>query len=190
MTVNSSWYPLFRHTTCVAILLMTILFLESCDKDDPKPVHEPEVITTVEVTLVPDGNGIPVTLKFFDADGEQGSIAPLITVSSSLKAGTTYSAVIELQNETVNPPLDITNEVAEEADDHLFCFDVSGDIAVSYEDEDQNGLPIGLLTTWQVGAAGDGQVTLSLRHQAGTKTGECPGGGETDVEITFDVQIN
>ena len=184
------WFTLLRHTLFIVMLAMGTLFLESCDKDDPEPVNEEEVITTVEVTLVPDGNGMPVTLKFFDADGEQGSIAPLITVSSSLKAGTTYSAGIELSNETVNPPLDITSEVADEADDHLFCFNVSGDIAISYEDEDQNGLPIGLLTTWQVGAAGDGQVTLSLRHQAGIKTGECPGGGDTDVEITFDVPIN
>ena len=178
-----------RHTLCAAVLLVPV-FLQSCDKDDPEPVNEEEVITTVEVTLVPAGSGSPVALKFFDADGEQGSIAPLITVSSSLRASTTYSAVIELRNETVNPPLNITNEVAEEADDHLFCFDVSGDIVISYEDADRNGLPIGLFSTWQVGAAGNAQVIVSLRHQAGTKTGECPGGGESDVEITFNLAVN
>lgn len=191
MTVNMTWHTLFRHTCVVAVLILSIVLLESCDKEDPKPVHEPEVITTVEVTLVADGSVTPVTLKFFDEDGEQGSIAPLITVSSPLKAGTTYSAVIELWNETVDPPRNVSAEVAEEADDHLFCFDVSaGDVTINYQDQDGNGRPIGMLTTWVVGAAGNAQVTVLLRHQPDTKTGECPGGGETDVQVTFDLNIN
>lgn len=174
----------------VFFFLCTVLFFSSCDNDDPKPVNEEEVITTVEVTLIPDAGGIPVTLKFFDADGEQGNIAPLITVSGPLKTGSTYSGVIELWNETVNPPANITEEVADEADDHLFCFDVSGDVSVGYEDEDGNGLPIGIITSWTAGEAGPAQVTLSLRHQAGTKTGDCPGGGESDVEVAFDIDVN
>lgn len=190
MTVNMTWYTLFRHTCVLAVVLLSIVFLESCDKKDPTPVHEPEVITTVEVTLVADGSVTPVTLKFFDEDGEQGSIAPVLTVSSPLKAGTTYSAVIELWNETVDPPGNVSAEVAGEADDHLFCFDVSGDITINYKDQDGKGRPIGMLTTWDVGAAGSAQVILSLRHQPDIKTGECPGGGETDVQITFDLDIN
>lgn len=172
------------------LLLFVSLLFSGCDNDDPKPVNEEEVITTVQITLVPEGSGIPVTLKFFDADGEQGSIAPLITVSGALKAGTAYSGVIELWNETENPPGNITEEVAEEAEAHLFCFGVSGDLAIAYEDEDANGDPIGLLTRWEAGAAGTAQVTVSLRHQDGTKTGECPGGGETDVQVVFDLNVN
>jgi len=172
------------------VLLPSLLTFSACDNDDPKPVNEEEVITTVEVTLVPEDSGIPVTLKFFDADGEQGSIAPLITVSGALKAGTVYSGVIALWNETENPPINITDEVAEEAEEHLFCFAVSGDLTVSHDDQDANGYPIGLLTTWEAGAAGTAQVTLSLRHQPGTKTGECPGGGETDIQIVFDLDVN
>ncbi|HEU5146415.1 MAG TPA: hypothetical protein VFT90_06865 [Chryseosolibacter sp.] len=174
----------------LSILLFAVLPFSGCDNEDPKPVHEPEVITTVEVTLLPDAGGIPVTLKFFDADGEQGNIAPLITVSGPLKAGSSYSGVIELWNETVNPPANITEEVAEEANDHLFCFNVSGDITIGYEDEDANGFPIGVITSWSVGEAGPAEVTVSLRHQAGTKTGDCPGNGETDVEVTFDIDVN
>lgn len=189
MTIDLPRYTLLRRAFCVAVLL-SIAFFQSCDKEDPQPVHEPEVITTVEVTLLPEGEGDAVILKFFDADGELGSTAPVITVSGPLKAATNYSAAIELRNETVNPPQRITNEVADEANDHLFCFDVTGDIGVTYLDHDGNGKPIGLFTTWEVGAAGSAQVTISLRHQAGTKTGECPGGGETDVQVTFDLDIN
>ena len=172
------------------VCLSAMLTFSGCDDEDPKPVNEEEVITTLQVTLLPDAGGVPVTLKFVDADGEQGNIAPLITVSGPLKTGTSYSGVIELWNETVNPPANITEEVMEEADDHLFCFEVSGDITIGYEDEDGNGLPLGVVTSWNVGEAGPAEVTVSLRHQAGTKTGECPGSGETDVEVVFDVEVN
>lgn len=178
------------NALAAACLLGLVMMFQSCDNDDPEPVNEEELITTVEVTLLPEGGGIPVTLKFFDADGEQGNVAPLITVSSSLTASTTYAAVIELTNETVNPVADITQEVAEEAEDHLFCFNTSQNLTVEYEDQDANGLPLGLLTSWTTGSAGAASVTLSLRHQPETKTGECPGGGETDVEITFDLMVN
>lgn len=174
----------------LVVSISTLLTLSGCDNEDPKPVNEEEVITTVELTLLPDAGGDAVTLKFVDADGEQGGTEPLITVSGSLTAGATYSGVIELWNETVSPPANITEEVAEEADAHLFCFDVSGDISIGYEDEDANGLPIGIITRWTVGQAGPAGITVSLRHQAGTKTGECPGGGETDVEINFVVEVN
>src|SRR5688572_9756486 len=154
-----------------AIPVVLVCTFSGCDPDDPEPVNEEEVITTVQVTLIPEGGGTPVYLRFFDEDGEHGSVQPEITVSGSLKASTVYAGLIDLQNETVVPPIDISEEVAEEADEHLFCFDASGGITISYEDEDSNGLPLGLITSWQTGVAGDAQVTISLRHQAGTKTG-------------------
>lgn len=171
------------------VFVLSIFFFSSCDKGDPKPVNEEEVITTLEITLTPVGGGIPVTLKFFDADGEQGSIAPLYTVSGSLKPSTTYSATIELMNETVNPHGDISAEVEEEANDHLFCFNVVGDINIDYDDQDENGLPLGLTTSWETGQAGAAEVTVSLRHQPGTKTGQCPGVGSTDVEVAFSLTV-
>lgn len=176
---------------CTGFLLGGIIFTFSCcDKDDPTAPNEEEVITTLEATLAPSDGGTPVTLKFSDQDGEQGSIVPVITVSGPLRASTQYAAVIALTNETVSPDEDISAEVAEEADDHLFCFDPGSDIiSVQYEDEDSKGLPLGLITTWQTGAPGETTITISLRHQAGTKTGACPGSGETDVEVTFDLVV-
>lgn len=173
-------------------LLFAIIFLIAiiggCKQDDPSPVNEEEVITTVEVVLSPQGAGNSVTLRFYDEDGELGSIAPVITVSGSLKSSTVYAAEINLRNETISPPIDVALEVAEEAEDHLFCFSTSG-ITVTYEDEDASGLPVGLSTLWQTAGPGQGKVTVSLRHQAGTKDGSCPGSGETDVEVSFDVTI-
>ena len=51
-------------------------------------------------------------------------------------------------------------------------------------------LPLGVITQWMTGAAGDAEVTVSLRHQAGTKTGDCPGSGDSDVEVVFPLNVN
>lgn len=173
----------------LSTVLLFSMFLMSCGPDDPEPVNEEEVITTVQVTLTPAGGGIPVTLKFVDPDGEHGSIAPLLTVSGTLKAATNYAAVVGFLNETVTPTEDISFEVEEESGDHLICFETSPNISIQYADTDAQGLPLGLRTSWLTGQAGPSEVTLSLRHQAGTKTGECPGTGETDVEVTFDLIV-
>src|SRR5687767_378289 len=98
------------------IVLATMLPLGAC-KDDPKPPNEEEVVTTLTVVLTRTG-GSPVTLKFYDADGD-GSIAPVKTVSGSLVANASYTGTITLLNEAENPDVDITAEILEEANDHL-----------------------------------------------------------------------
>lgn len=177
-----------RSLSAILLLMLLILF-QSCNKKDPKPVNEEEVITTLKIVLVPDGGGIPVMMEFFDADGEHGSLPPLVTVNRSLKATTTYAASIQLKNEMANPPGDISAEVEAEANDHLFCFDVTGNISIDYEDNDTNGLPLGLATSWVAGDVGPAEVTVTLRHQPGTKTGQCPGTGDTDLEVSFDLMV-
>lgn len=174
-----------------AISALIVLFAGvcSCHPDDPKPVNEEEVITTIRITLTPEMGTRPVNLVFFDADGEQGNIQPEITVSGSLQASMTYAAVITLANETVNPALDVSAEISEEGNDHLFCFTSGTDISIAYADDDSNGRPIGLRSVWQTGNPGATSVTVVLRHQPGTKTGDCPGSGETDAEVTFNVAI-
>jgi hypothetical protein len=172
-----------------SLLVLSVLFFASCKNDDPKPVNEQEVVTTVMLTLIPGNAGRPVNMKFFDEDGQRGMISPVYTVSGSLKASTTYSATVTLLNETVSPALDILREIEAESGEHLFCFDIIGGITINYDDEDDNGLQLGVLTSWVTGPAGEAEVTVSLRHQPGTKTGECPGEGATDVEATFNLLV-
>lgn len=171
------------------VILFSLFAFSACDRDDPEPVNEEEVITTIEVTLTPDGSGAQVILRFLDEDGEQGSIAPKITISGPLQPSTRYTGTIRFLNETSSPTQDISVEVREEGTDHLICFDASQNIVITYEDTDDNGLPLGLATSWLTGDAGAAEVSISLRHQAGTKTGDCPGAGETDVEVTFNLNI-
>ena len=95
-------------------IFATVLFV-SCSNDDdtPEPVNEEEVITTLTVTLSPNGGGTAITLQTRDLDGD-GPNAPVVNVSESLATGVTYSGTIVLLNETVNPPENITEEVEEE----------------------------------------------------------------------------
>lgn len=171
--------------------LFATLLLSSCSDDNPTPTNEEEVITTLVVDLTPAGGSgaSAVQLKFYDADGD-GSTAPVIT-TDKLKAGVTYTAAITVLNETENPVGNVTEEIEEEKNAHLFCFTAAGtDVTISYLDKDDNNLPIGLSSSWVAGAAGSaGTVRVVLRHQPDVKNGECPGPGESDMDVTFPVQV-
>ncbi|MEZ4857824.1 MAG: hypothetical protein R2781_03350 [Flavobacteriaceae bacterium] len=68
----------YKKYSLVFILMATLI---GCKKDDDaEPVNEEEVITTVTVTLVPEGGGATVILQSRDLDGD-GPNAPVVTVS-------------------------------------------------------------------------------------------------------------
>jgi hypothetical protein len=195
---NKPELRLLSHFFLCAFVVATSLLM-SCS-DDPEPVNEEEVITTLTITLTPVGvGGDPVILEFFDEDGD-GAIEPVYTYTPTtgggspagiLSASTTYNAVIELLNETETPAEDITVEILEEADEHLFCFTPGGtlNLVIESTDEDGEGLPVGIASSWVTGAASTGTVTVVLRHQPGVKTGDCPGDGDTDISVTFNIAI-
>ena len=105
-----------KNLKSLSILLFASLLFVACSNDDenPEPVNEEEVITTMTVTLLPNGGGTPVTLQTRDLDGD-GPNAPTVTVSGNLTAGATYNGSIVLLNETEDPAENITEEVQEEA---------------------------------------------------------------------------
>jgi hypothetical protein len=101
-----------------------------------------------------------------------------------------------LLNELENPVGDITEEVEEEAADHQFFFQTSvSGINIAYADMDTNGNPIGLSTTLTTNETASGTITVTLRHEpnkdaAGVSAGDITNaGGETDIEITFNVEV-
>lgn len=180
----------------LAIVLFSTIYLTSCsNNDDPLPVNEEEVITTVIATLTPNGGGTAVTLRSVDLDGD-GPNAPTVTVSGSLAANTTYTGVMKVLNETESPAEDITLEILEEDEEHQFFFTVTNTIAtVAYADSDGNGNPIGVQFTLATAAAGAGNVTITLRHEpvkmaTGVSAGDITNaGGETDLEVTFSITV-
>ena len=178
-------------------LALGALIFTSCSNDDdnPDPVHEEEVITTLTITLTPDGGGTDVTLQSRDLDGN-GPNEPEITITGNIVANTTYNGSIELLNETEDPAEDITEEVEEEAEEHQFFYSLTGDLGtITYTDTDGNGDPVGLLFTWETAGLANGSLTVTLRHEPnkdaeGVSSGNITNaGGETDITQTFTINV-
>ena len=198
---NSNSYPLTKKISTMqfkrsflAIFLLLPFLWTSCD-DDPEPENPEELITTVLLTLSPDGAGTPVVFSFQDLDGEGGNAATITT--DPLAANTTYSAAVTLLNETESPVENITEEVEEEDDEHQFFLLPSANLKLdwSYLDQDADGHPVGLLLQVVTKEASSGDLTLILRHlpdkgASGVAEGNIDNaGGETDIEVTFPVTI-
>ena len=132
------------------LILMAFIFaglLTSCSDDDdggsPEPINEEEVITTMTVTLT-DPDGTTKQFQITDSDGE-GSNPPVLS-ADDLDANTVYAGSVEFLNELEDPAEDITEEVAEEDEEHQVFYVPSGglNVDVEYLDLDPNGNPVGL----------------------------------------------
>lgn len=191
------------------LLLAFLIVFSSCNSDDPVPENEEELIT--DVTLIftevdANGNptGTPVEFLASDSEGlELGSSPTIETVS--LTVGKRYLLEIELFNSVENE--DITEEVSEEAAEHQFYFLGSAFVGspvliYTYDDEDNDGNPVGLKGFVQVSQApgsNNAQFRIVLRHDSNKSF---PGannpnwenfveaGGETDVDITYPLVLN
>jgi hypothetical protein len=172
----------------VLVLLLAVhlsLFISSCG-EDPEPVNEEEVITTLIMTFKEGGN-TAATFIFRDS----------VITTDTLAPGKVYDVTLELLNESVSPVDTITNEVKEEGTTHQFFFQPASGLNISftYNDTDDEGHPIGLSSAATTTAASAGKLTVTLRHEpdkhaSGVASGDITNaGGETDVEVTFDVVI-
>ncbi len=176
-------------------LTLAMFSFSSCDKDDPEPPNEEELITTLTLTMTPQSGGDALVFQFQDLDGDGGD-DPIIT-SPKLAANTTYDAAIQVLDESVSPAENITDEVRTEGDDHQFFFATTTgvNLSFSYEDMDSNGNPIGLSALFQTGEASSGGFQVTLRHEpnksaSGVLQGDITNaGGETDIEVVFDIEI-
>lgn len=192
MKNNSLFQINTMKTSHVLFLLFALVFFGACKKDEeeletPPSVNEEELITTLLLELS-DGTDT-FNASFRDLDGPGGD-DPVIESDLSLSQNTQYSATIQVLNEADGAFEDITLEVEEEGDEHLFCFGFDGisDLAVTRTDSD--GIyGIGIESDWTTGADGSGNVTITLKHQPGVKDGTCDP-GDTDIEVTFPIVVN
>lgn len=183
-----------RFSHYLSLVLVCFICLTSCEKDEPEIINEEELITTVTYTLTPANGGQSVVLNFKDIDGDGGD-EPVIT-GGTLSVNETYTGSLELLNEAESPAESITEEILEEDEEHQFFYDsdIAG-LTVNYEDQDENGNPVGLMTTITTTTAGSGNLTIILRHEpakdaAGVDEGNIQNaGGETDIEITFPLNV-
>jgi len=170
------------------------------DADAPECENEEEVIDKVTLTFTPVGGGTTIVAEATDPDGPGPQ--DLVVEAIELAQGKTYEMAITLEN-TIEGE-NITEEILEEADEHQIFFGWTGDVftdpmgdgnidnradQVNYNDQDSNGLPLGLSTNWTVGAdGGSGTLRVVLKHQPDVKTETSSvSDGGTDVDITWNI---
>ena len=107
--------------------LVTLIALGACKKDDnevntPTPTNDEELITTVTLHFHEMGNmDNHVMASFKDVDGVGGNDPIIDTIK--IDTNTTYMVSVELLDESTSDVVDITAEVKDEADEHLFCYE-------------------------------------------------------------------
>ncbi|MFN3405008.1 MAG: hypothetical protein ACK40G_12985 [Cytophagaceae bacterium] len=178
------------------LVLVCLTVFTSCKKDKkevpaPHNPNEEELITTLKLIFT-DEEENESEFIFEDIDGN-GVAERLDTIR--LSSNKTYHVEIILLDKSKNPVDTISHEIEEEGDHHQFFFTAKGvEVTFGYEDEDENGVPIGLLTKWITGGATtnkSGKVEVVLKHQDDKpKTGNGNADlGETDIEVDFPVLI-
>ncbi|MDN5205642.1 hypothetical protein QQ008_29935 [Fulvivirgaceae bacterium BMA10] len=194
-----------KNYTLIALSLFSfVVLLSSCGSDDDPPIENPEeIITDVTLTFTPTGGGSAITATAKDPDGDGPQDLEVVS-AINLQASTTYTLTITLLNAIENE--DVTEEIEDESDDHLFFFAWTGNIftnpsgngnadnradPVNYNDEDTGGLPLGLSTEWTTGDASSGNTfRVVLKHQPKLKTSTSTvNDGESDIDLTWDINI-
>ncbi|PRP91276.1 hypothetical protein ENSA5_56890 [Enhygromyxa salina] len=177
--------------------------------DDGDHDHETEVISRVELTFTPTGGGDAVTAAFSDPDGDGGTSGTSEPIE--LTAGTEYELTITLTNDLEDPPVDITEEIREEAEEHqIFIADDALLLTTAYADLESDygsntvdeDLPVGLVQTVTAETAGTGNFRVILRHlpelndspqkTAGLEEDFAAGTalpGDVDVDVSFELTV-
>lgn len=190
------------------VICLTSYLLSGCAAEEPVKEDIPELITKVVLTFEPLSPGTNIVVIASDPDGEG---VKDITVDGpiNLVANTSYTLTLSLLNELAemsSPAYNITDEVEEEGDEHMFFYAWTGNVfsdpagngnidnrsdAVNYLDEDVDGLPVGINTFWTTGTASSGTFRIVLKHQPQLKSATSGADtGETDLDVEFEININ
>ncbi|MEO0733538.1 MAG: hypothetical protein AAFZ52_11930, partial [Bacteroidota bacterium] len=177
------------------------------DPAAPPCENEEEVITDVILTWSPINGGDTIRARAQDPDGP--GVRDLEVLDDiELLESTEYTLTVELLN-TIDDE-DITEEIEDEDDEHQFFFAFTDqaftspagdgnvdnrDDPIDYDDMDENGLPVGLKTLWETECAEIAGMMdtfrIVLKHQPDIKDDMSTAqDGETDIDLTFNVNIN
>lgn len=186
--------------------------------DGPGHGDENEIISRVELTFTPAGGGEARVFAFDDPDGDGGVSGMADRVE--LAAGVEYALSVRFINGIADPPEDITEEVAAEAEDHMVFLagDVAGpgsstapallthayaDRESDYGENTGDDLPVGLANTITGDVAGAGVLRVILRHvpplnDLPQKTADLPADlaagrdlpGSVDADVTFELVVS
>ncbi|MFT4736983.1 MAG: hypothetical protein ACI8QD_000611 [Cyclobacteriaceae bacterium] len=182
------------------LLLLPLVAFVSCDDDVPEAEDEEEIITDVKLIFTSGSTVIEATAQ--DPDGE-GPEDLVVSDAITLMADTEYVLTLELENAIEGES--IAEEVEKESGEHMFFFSFSDELfanptgdgnvdnradSVLYNDQDGNGQPLGLSTTWTTGSAAQGSFRIILKHQPDIKTATSTvTDGSSDLDLTWQVNI-
>ncbi len=210
-----------KTIACVAILAFTFGSCIKKKKEDPK-VDTPttttggntpqELITTMKLTLRDSTIQTTTIYQFSDIDGPGGNPAVFSGVNQSdsvinIVKNHIYKCDILLLDQSKTPTDTISNEVLDEANDHMFFYNngnntiqtvnpytvyfASSMVTLKYLDVDANNIGLGLSTLWTAPtmAMAKAPLVIELKHQPSVKNGTYAP-GETDIEVSFKLKVN
>ena len=174
----------FQYPGILAALFLA-LAIAGCEKDSST---EQELITTLVVHLKATDGSFDQEFTWEDRDGDGGN-APTVG-DILLPANKTFHAHIHFYDRSQSPEVDITAEVEGENTAHLLVYTVSGaNLNITPDDTDDNGKPFRLETTWTTGAASNGTVKVTLRHEPDKNAANPDITGDVDAEASFVVKV-
>ena len=194
---------LTRRAAAGALALGLALTTSACDSTEPDDGGgEQEFITGVTITMTNAAVASDVvTLTATDADGDGGGIV-FSPARATLRPGATYTATVRLVDAVNNTV--VSDEIAEEAEDHLFRYTftpaAAGTVTVTDRESQYaanavgSDLPVGLAfrVTTAAGATGQATLNATLFHfeDPATKSSATATSDERDLDIDFPVTFS
>ena len=161
------------------LILSTVLIFSACTKDDPVLEDENELINQVKIEITD-------TVRQKTYTWMEGNIDTIF-----LFANQDHSVKIAFFGLSSNQvEIDITEEIKEENDAHqiFYTSNPSDLLSISYEDQDENGIPVGLNMSMTSGSSKEGTLRIQLKHYAAGKDGKITS-GSSDIDLEFPVVI-
>jgi hypothetical protein len=178
-----------KQYSVIVFMFLMIAGSISCQKaSDPNDENEHEAINKVSLSMT--GGGATATFVMEDPDGDGGN-PPTRIDTIRLKAGQTYTTAVSFKNLSGGVERDLTSGIASQGKAHEVFFLPAGvNLTITKTDKDANGYPLGLNSSWVVGAVGTGSVLIKLMHKSGIKgANDAPTLGHSDVQIQVPVRI-
>ena len=207
-----------KLTISLVALLATVgcSDVEDHDHHDHDHHHDHGVPTTIILNFTDDASGTRQSFTWADPENDGNPNIESIVLTGGPDHPHSYALSVEIWNELEDPKEDVTPEIEEEGDIHQLFFTGSavqgpatGEqagalLSHSYNDEDDNGLPLGLDNKTTTVGEGSGELIVTLRHLPtedgnatkidGLAEDVAEGGfsaiaGDSDFQITFPIEV-
>jgi hypothetical protein len=205
-----------KTLTYSLVVLLAAVGCSDVEDHDHDHDHDHGVPTTVVLNFTPVDGGAAQSFTWSDPENDGDPIIDSIVLVGAEDGGVSFDLSVEIWNELEEPVEDVTPEIEEEGDTHQLFFTGSGvqgpatgtppDALLShtYEDEDDSGLPLGLVNKATTLVQGTAELTVTLRHLptedgnatkvSGLAEDVAEGGfaaiaGDSDLQVTFPLEI-